>query len=225
MPLPRATRTCIAAIAATTALVAAGGVAAAAPARPSGQGTSGAGAAAHKAPRGTDAWKWLKGTIWVVPPGGVTAFQLLGAGPPTSDIPPTTPPTLVRLQDQTVYEITGYSRGYFWGRIVVALGAPGVATTYTCGTVLSPITPEGNLILSSTLNQAPVVQQWGSGMMVMKGKQWTMQNWKAGGYAHWAYMVQARPNSTIYNKLPFVGISVPDMLAMCPDSAPLVPAS
>ena len=224
MAASRTSRRSLAAVVSAAVFMTGVGFAAAA-AKSDPQGSGGAGAAAHKAPRGTDAWKWLKGTFWVVPPGGVTAFQLLGAGPPTSDIPPTTPPTLVKLQDQTVYEITGYSRGYFWGRIVVALGAPGVATTYNCGTVLSPITPEGSLILSSTLNQAPVVQQWGSGAMVKKGKQWTMQNWKAGGYAHWAYMVQAKPNSTIYNKLPFVGISVPDMLAMCPDSAPQAPAS
>lgn len=195
-------------------------------------------AQAHAEPKPPSAsdWKWLAGTTWIVPPKGVLAYQLQGNGAPTACalpgepaitpcLPTTTPPTLVALRDQTVYHISGYRSGYFWGTMVVALGAPGVATTYGCTSLLGPISPDGDLlIINGTLVQgARPVQSGGNGKMVKRNGRWTMMNVKSGPYTHWAYMVQSKPGDAFYRRLPFVGISVDEMLAKCPNYGPVLP--
>lgn len=163
-------------------------------------------------------WSFLVGTTWIVPPTDLNAYQLQGAGAPTSGSSPTAPPTVVQLQDQTVYKITGYANGYFWGIISVTLGigSTGTSPVTACGTVLSPITPEGGLILGITNSQAPFVQNWANGQMVWKSvngvDQWTMENWKVGTYVHWAHMIQTVPGDLYYSNLPYLGTSVPSVL-------------
>jgi hypothetical protein len=163
-------------------------------------------------------WSFLVGTTWIVPPSDLNAYQLQGTGAPTGNSPTTSPPTIVRLQDQTVYQITGYENGYFWGVISVTLGvgSAGTSPVTACGTVLSPITPEGSLILGVNNSQAPLIQNWASGQMVWKSvngtDQWTMENWKFGGYVHWAHMIQTVPGDIYYNNLPYLGTAVTDVL-------------
>ena len=123
-------------------------------------------------------WSFLVGTTWIVPPSDLNAYQLQGTGAPTGNSPTTSPPTIVRLQDQTVYQITGYENGYFWGVISVTLGVGSAGTS-------------------------PVVNGT---------DQWTMENWKFGGYVHWAHMIQTVPGDIYYNNLPYLGTSVTDVL-------------
>jgi hypothetical protein len=165
-------------------------------------------------------WSFLAGTTWIVPPTNLNAYELQGTALPTGGSPTTNPPTIVRLQDQTVYQITGYANGYFWGLFSVTLGvgSTGTSPASACGTLLSPITPEGNLIISTTTLQTPLTQNWGTGQMVWKKvngvDQWTMQNWKVGGYVHWAYMIQttSAPSDPYWLNLPYLGVSVPTVL-------------
>lgn len=163
-------------------------------------------------------WSFLLGTTWIVPPSDLNAYQLQGSGAPTASSQATLPPTIVRIQDQTVYQITGYANGYFWGVISVTLGvgSAGSSPVTACGTVLSPITPEGRLILGITNSQNPFVQNWANGQMVWKSvngvDQWTMENWKVGTYVHWAHMIQTVPGDLYYNNLPYLGTSVPTVL-------------
>lgn len=46
-------------------------------------------------------WEWLKDTTWVVPPNGTPGYTLLNAE------------TIVKVTDQTVYQVTDYRDGYF----------------------------------------------------------------------------------------------------------------
>ena len=169
-----------------------------------------------KAPTPSDPWTWLAGTTWIVPPNNVLAYMLAGGAPPV------TPPHLIALNDQTVYTIEGYNNGFFWGTFALALQpASGGPITYTCSSMLSSINPQGDFLIGSTM--ANGTENMGVGKMVKVKGQWTMENTKVGGYAHWGFMVQSKPGDPSYLHLPFIDISVPDMLDKCPNYTPEAP--
>ena len=180
-------------------------------------------------------WSWLKNTIWIVPPENLVAYELQGTGIGTMGTRTTTPPTITKLQDQTVYKITGFNQSgtssYFWGYFYVAVQAGSNKLQSSCGTLLSPITSDGDLIISTTTKQKPLQQNWGTGKMVKKTingvEQWTMLNWKVGGYVHTAYMIQTVPGDVYYNNLPFLGTSVDSVLSSskCTNWIPVSPTN
>lgn len=157
-------------------------------------------------------WAWLNGTTWIVPPNGLPAYVYS----PAQNL-------LVPVQDQTVYTITGYKNGNFWGRTATKLGD----NATTCAALVGSVTPEGSLYL--TFTQQPYgdnsTTTVGLGNMVRKGYQWTMANQMSTGTStaqigHWAYMVQSRPGSASWYSLPGVNMSVPEFMAPCMDAAP-----
>ena len=177
------------------------------------------------APQVTE-WSLLKDTYWIVYPEYTPAYELQGNSLATNGLPKTVPPTITRILDQTVYYIQDVDpRGYFWGLFGVTLVDPswdnGSNPQSSFGTLLSPITPHGDLIISTTTNQGsssqPPTQNWGTGKMVWMNvdgqDQWTMQNWKVGSYVHWAYMIQAKPGDKYWDSLPLTHQSVPEFLA------------
>jgi hypothetical protein len=161
-------------------------------------------------------WNWLNGTTWYVPKSGLPAYIY---APSQSQ--------LIPIQDQTVYTITGYRNGYFWGRTAAKLGDNDVS----CKSLVGSVTPEGNIYL--TFTDYPYVDgssttTIGIGNMVMKGRQWTMANQMSTGSSaaqigHWAYMLQTRPGSASWYSLPGVGMSVPEFMQPCMDAAPNTP--
>jgi len=66
-----------------------------------------------------DRWNWLKNTYWYVPAPNLPAFLF------DADREELTP-----VLDQTVFHITDYRDGYFWGRTVALLQLGGVANRY-----------------------------------------------------------------------------------------------
>ena len=177
------------------------------------------------APQVTE-WSLLKDTYWIVYPEYTPAYELQGNSLGTVGLPKTDPPTITRILDQTVYYIQDVDPlGYLWGYVAVTLVDPswqwGGSPQSSYGTLLSPITPEGDLIIASTSDQGRGLQQptqnWGTGRMAwmnVDGKdQWTMQNWKVGGYVHWAYMIQVKPGDKYWDSLPLTRQSIPDFLA------------
>ncbi len=52
-------------------------------------------------------WSWLLNTYWYVPEENLLAYEVVAS---TGAITP--------IQDQTVFQITGYDGGYFWGKTV-----------------------------------------------------------------------------------------------------------
>ena len=170
-----------------------------------------------KASTPTDKWAWLKGTIWTVPANYVLAYEL------DYERPATTTPKLIALNDQTVYTINGYNKGFVWGTTVLAKQpAEGGDITYSCGSLLGSITPEGSLLFGITV--PPGIQvAWFPGNMIKVRNEWTMQNLKVGSYTHWAYMVQSKPTDPSYHNLPFVHLSVQEMLDKCPNYTPIAP--
>jgi len=145
-------------------------------------------------------WNWLADTYWNVPNRGLQAIMFTIS---TGEI--------VKIPDQTVYHISGYKNGYFWGETVAQYGdnAP------VCSAVIGNVTPEGKVLLSydtgTSITQA-------IGVMNRKHGQWTMENQMFTGSAstqvgHWAYMVQTKPGMKSWNSLPSVNQSVPTFLS------------
>lgn len=160
-------------------------------------------------------WNWLDGTTWIVPPTGLPAYVYSPAQN-----------QLVPVQDQTVYTITGYRNGYFWGRTATKLGDGAV----TCKALVGSVTPDGKIYL--TFTDYPYTQGSGTtigvGTMVRKGYQWTMANQMSTGSSaaqvgHWAYMIQSQPGSASWYSLPGVNMSVPEFMQPCLNAAPNTP--
>lgn len=157
-------------------------------------------------------WKWLEGTCWYVPEESLTApmFTSDGAHP-------------VWMIDQTVWQITDYRDGYFWGNAAVGLqpalagsepGAPGAQR------LLGSVTPEGNVHLTfiaagSADDQPPTI---GLGVMRQREKEWMfeMQMSNTANSAtvlHWAWMAQCVPGEPAWEHLPGTDGSLPEFLA------------
>lgn len=160
-------------------------------------------------------WSWLNGTTWIVPTSGLPAYVYV----PEQN-------QLVPVQDQTVYTITGYRNGYFWGRTAAKLGNNDVS----CKALVGSVTPEGQIYL--TFTDHPYIDGTstttiGIGTMVRKGRQWTMANQMSTGSSaqigHWAYMVQSKPSSASWYSLPGVNMTVPEFMQPCMDAAPNTP--
>jgi hypothetical protein len=151
-------------------------------------------------------WSWLADTYWYVP---VTNLPAVLYNSSTGRLQP--------VRDQTVFHITGYHQGYFWGSSVTQLdSAPAIAST-----MLASITPEGQVLLTFTptsTSSSPTITE-GFGRMRWKFGQWTMENQMFTApsetlqIGHWAYMVRTRPGKPSWNSLPSTGVSVPVFLS------------
>lgn len=158
-------------------------------------------------------WSWLAHTYWFVP---------------TANLPATifnsSTGTLSPVSDQTVFEITGYRNGYFWGKTVTQLGSASASSSMLVGS----ITPQGEVLLSFTSTgggSSPSVTQ-GYGRMRLKRGQWSMENQmfspptESFQVGHWAYMMQTRPGRPSWHSLPGSGLSVPAFLSQYEGSVP-----
>ncbi len=153
-------------------------------------------------------WQWLEDTYWYVPDSNLLAYVY--------DVEAN---QMSRITDQTVYNITDYDSGYFWGKTAVKLES---FPDTMCLSLVGSITPEGQVFLTFTsIDPVPgAAPTQGIGQMRFKLKfgGWTMENQMSSGpiqlqVSHWAYMVQGQPGDS----LPAVGISIEDFLAQCPD--------
>ncbi|MDR3633175.1 MAG: hypothetical protein P4L84_05010 [Isosphaeraceae bacterium] len=158
-------------------------------------------------------WSWLAGTYWYVPTSNLSAVLYSS-----------TTGTLAAVKDQTVFEITGYRDGYFWGKTVTQLGS----STPSGSSMIGSVTPEGRVLLTFTQTSggsSPSITQ-GIGVMQRKFGQWTMENQMFTSpsqtlqIGHWAYMVQTHPGLPSWNSLPSAGVSVPTFLSEAEGSGP-----
>ena len=158
-------------------------------------------------------WAWLADSYWCVPTRNLPAVIFSSS---TN--------TLAPVRDQTVFQITGYREGFFWGKSVTQLGS----STPSVSSMVGSVTPQGRVELTFTATgdtSDPTVTE-GFGQMRRKFGRWTMENQmftSPGGTAqlgHWAYMVPTHPGLPSWNALPGVGVSVPTFLAEAGGSAP-----
>ena len=154
-----------------------------------------------QAPRpAADRWSWLTNTYWYVPAANLDAVVY---SPNTG--------TIAMLPDQTVYHISGYRSGYFWGETVTQLGQAAPTSSALVGSV----TPQGRLLLTFTSSTDTIT---GYGVMNRKHGVWTMENQmftssSSSQIGHWAYMVPTRPGTASWRSLPSVGVSVPTFMS------------
>ena len=108
-------------------------------------------------------WSWLADTYWYVPTRNLSAVLFNSSTG-----------TLAPVSDQTVFQITGYREGYFWGKTVTQLGSSPASSSSLVGSV----TPQGQALLTFTSTgstSSPSVTD-GYGTMRRKSGQWTMEN-------------------------------------------------
>ncbi len=157
-------------------------------------------------------WSWLADTYWCVPPANLPALRLEEGD------------KLAWQVDQTVWHITGYGDGYFWGVSATLLRAAGEAASeqgpgsQPLGfTMLGSITPEGRVYLTFIPVSAGSITT-GIGRAVPHETGWSLEMQMATGShaqttAHWAYMVRVQEGDPYWDFLPGFGLSVPEMLA------------
>jgi hypothetical protein len=151
-------------------------------------------------------WSWLANTYWYVPVPNLPATLYNSATG-----------TVTSVSDQTVFHITTYREGYFWGDVVTQLNSGSPSSSFMVGSV----TPEGKVLLTftSTGSQSSPSITNGYGTMEHKFGAWTMENQMFTSpterlqIGHWAYMVQTRPGKASWYSLPSAGVSVPEFLS------------
>ena len=159
-------------------------------------------------------WQWLQHTYWYVLPENIPALQLNSEQN-----------TLAWIVDQTVWHITEFRNGYFWGSSATAIVQPekqasqDTSVRPVCFSMLGSITPEGRVYITFIPETPSGSATTGIGRAVMHGGQWSLEMQMATGSrqitAHWAYMTQVKPEDPSWHSLPGVGISVPQMLHGC----------
>lgn len=167
-------------------------------------------------------WSWLEDTYWYVLPENLPALQF----DPDNH-------TLSWAVDQTVWHITGYRNGYFWGVAATLIqqnegqtGKDSAGSAPVCFTMLGTITPEGRVHLTfipceASSSRAATI---GIGCAIKFRNNWSLEMQMSSGNdertAHWAYMSRVQPGDPSWESLPGVGISVPEILKGCEPPQP-----
>ena len=144
--------------------------------------------------------KFIETSIYIVPPNTLLAYQY------------------IPVQDQTVWIIDKYDKGYYFGRSYTAIIVQASSEKNLSGT----ITPFGDIYMTFLpIDGAPsntdVVNGIGKFTIVDKNNGYfTMQMNSAqnnvNGLSHWSYMISVKPNDYFYHKLPGVNVSVPEFI-------------
>lgn len=153
-------------------------------------------------------WNFLANTYWYVTPPDLPALEFSASNN-----------SLTWQCDQTVWHISGYKNGYFWGVCSAVINDPGensgqprqqtlVGTVTAAGQVQITFIGDG-LIGNSVVT--------GFGQMVTVNGQWGFQMQMATATGknylfHWATMMQTKEGELSWDNLPGVDYSVPDML-------------
>jgi hypothetical protein len=178
---------------------------------------------AASVPPDPSTWNWLADTFWCVPAANLPALGFDdGDG------------TLTWRVDQTVWHITGYREGYFWGVSATLLRDAGEAAaergpaSKPMGySMLGSITPEGRVYLTFVPVSTGSTTT-GIGRAVPYRGEWSLEMQMTSGssgqtMAHWAHMVRVRPGDPEWDSLPGFGGSVPEMLEGLEPPQPKLP--
>jgi hypothetical protein len=150
-------------------------------------------------------WKWLEGTYWYCPAECLRAIRSQRRN------------AFDWYLDQTVWNITGYEGGYFWGVASVLLTPDGEepnAEHKTDSTFLASITPAGQVHItfitgvSTTIGAGELTTHRGAPSFAMQ----MSTGPSSAMVVHWAYMLQVKPGDPEWNKLPGAEISVEAMV-------------
>lgn len=149
--------------------------------------------------------KYIENSVYIVPPNTLLAYQYVNG----AHIP---------ITDQTVWVINKYDRGYYFGKVYVALNGESSSTLNLVGSV----TPFGDVYMTffptnGSLKDTDIVTGIGKFIITENGGYFTMQMNTAQnslyGVEHWSYMISVKPDDYLYQHLPSLNISVPDFIS------------
>lgn len=148
--------------------------------------------------------KYLEGTVWIVPPSTLLAYEYSSG-------------TAIPVSDQTVWVITRYDQGYFFGESYTTLNG----TPSSQRKIVGSVTPSGHVYmtfypLSSSTQDTDIVNGIGTfekhkGDYVFVMQMNSPEN-SLTGLSHWSYMISVEPDDYFYQHLPGVNMSVPEFI-------------
>ncbi|HVZ53887.1 MAG TPA: hypothetical protein VG986_18105 [Pseudolabrys sp.] len=126
--------------------------------------------------------------------------------------------------DQTVWDITGYRYGYFWGRTAAVFtrqvgGKP--QASLSCATMLGSVTSDGQVYITFVPKgqKTALAAVRGIGSLKPTAHDWRFQMQMSTGtttlIAHGSYMAQCRAGQACETKLPGSDLSLKQFLAQC----------
>ena len=160
-------------------------------------------------------YAFLEGSRWIVPPATLPAILYEPEDGTVRDI-----------VDQTVWDITGYRDGYFWGRTVARLSDAATGEPlggFSCLDMVGSVTPGGRVHITFVDPERTTVLTAirGTGLLVRgRGNRWQFEEMQmSSGFTslvvHWSYMVECRPGDACEAELPGTTSSLAEFLAAC----------
>ncbi len=166
-------------------------------------------------------WNFLKDSYWYVPTAFLPALQMNA-----TDAEPT------QMIDQTVWQITDYKYGYFWGNCAALLyeNENPESQTLSGFRFAGSVTPDGKVQISfmPISELGAVMSTVGTGNMIKDDGEWVFNMQMESGITdlvvHWANMEETKEGESSWEKLPGTEYSVPELLeaAGIPATVPVV---
>lgn len=158
-------------------------------------------------------YSFLGGSTWYVPTQTLPAIEMnLANG------------NISAVADQTVWAITGYRYGYFWGRTAAVFTrqiAGASRSALSCASMLGSVTPDGRVHITFVPKgqKTTLGAVRGIGALSRASHEWLFEMQMSTGatsvVAHWSYMAQCRPGQACEAKLPGSALSLKQFLAQC----------
>lgn len=160
-------------------------------------------------------YDFLEGSKWFVPHSTLPAI--------TFDLATGTASAIV---DQTVWDITHYRYGYFWGRTVAELRdaeSGELLSEPSCMHLVGSVTPRGQVHITFINQDQPtaLTATRGTGWLVWHGRTgWRFEEMQMSAgmtsvVVHWSFMEQCKPGQTCEAQLPGTDSSLWDLLDVC----------
>lgn len=147
----------------------------------------------------------LTNSTWIVPPSTLLAYQFNNG-------------TNTAVSDQTVWIVTSYDKGYFFGTAYAEIGGSTLSERNFVGSV----TPDGAVYMtfypvSGAPESTDIITGLGTFTKQEGSYVFTMQMnsplGNSAGLSHWSYMISVKPDDYFYQHLPGLDISVPDFIS------------
>ncbi len=163
-------------------------------------------------------WTFLKDSYWYVPTQYLPALQMNA-----NDAVPT------QMIDQTVWQITDYKYGYFWGNCAALLYENENPSEQTLSgfRFAGSVTPDGKVHISfMPINElGAAMSTVGTGNMMKDNGEWVFTMQMGSGISdlvvHWANMEQTKEGDSSWEKLPGTDYSVSELLEAAGIASPV----
>ena len=144
--------------------------------------------------------KYIENSIYIVPVQTLLAYLYVDG----LNLP---------VQDQTVWVINKYDKGYFFGKTYAAINGKPSTQLNMSGSITSSGEVYITFLSPPNSNTDTVIKGVGKFVITKDSGYFVMQMNSAenssSGLSHWSYMVSVKPGDYWYQNLPSVGTSVP----------------